>query len=483
MDDYRLLADEIADAVAAGRLRPGERLPTQRAFARRRGIAASTAGRVYAELVRRGVVVGEVGRGTFVRATAGLPGAGLPLTEPSRARVDLELNYPVVPEQSALLAAGLAPMLRPDALDLALRPSRAEGTPAARAAFTALIAAEAAGAERGSAGQVGAGRATPVQGRAVPGDAAQGSAAPGGWAPEPEALVFAGSGRQAISAVLAALVPPGQRLGVEELTYPVVKAIAQRLGIVLVPIAMDDDGLDPEALAAAHRSAPLRAVYLQPRVHNPLGTTMPAARREELVEVLWRLDLTAVEDAIWAFLRPDVAPLAALAPERIVLVDSLSKRLAPGLSTGFAVVPEALREPVTASLRAGSWLPGGFALEAAVRWIGDGTVATVGAAKRADATARQELARKALQGASLRSDPGSYYCWWELPAGWHAETFVAAAARAGIGLTPAAAYAVGTRVPPTAVRLGLASPPLPVLADTLDTLARLARSTPEEQVA
>ncbi|MDF3149595.1 winged helix-turn-helix domain-containing protein, partial [Streptomyces sp. T21Q-yed] len=68
MNDYRRLAEHIADDITAGRLKPGERLPPQRVFARRRGIAGSTAGRVYAELVRRGLVVGEVGRGTFVRA-------------------------------------------------------------------------------------------------------------------------------------------------------------------------------------------------------------------------------------------------------------------------------------------------------------------------------------------------------------------------------------------------------------------------------
>ncbi|SEM25100.1 PLP-dependent aminotransferase family protein [Streptacidiphilus jiangxiensis] len=458
MDDYRRLADEIAAAIAAGRLRPGDRMPTQRAFAHRRGIAASTAGRVYAELVRRGLVVGEVGRGTFVRATGGLPGAGVPLLEPSRARIDLELNYPVVPEQSALLGAALAPLLRPDALDLALRPVRAEGTAAAREAFAALCAREGGEGEKG-----------------------EDVAGEGGWAPAPEALLFTGSGRQAIAAVLAALVPPGQRLGVEELTFPVVKAVAERLGIVPVPIAMDGDGLDPAALASVHRATPLRAVYLQPRVHNPLGLSMSPARRAELGALLRQLDLPAVEDAVWSFLRPEVPPLAATAPERVVLVDSLSKRLAPGLSSGFAVVPDAYREQVAASVRAGGWLAGGFALEAAVRWIGDGTLAAIEAAKRADATERQLLARELLPDAVLRADPGSYYCWWELPTPWRAETFVAGAARAGIGLTPAAAYAVGSRVPPAAVRLGLASPPLPLLAETLSTLAHLARGGPVDQ--
>ncbi|MEY9844653.1 PLP-dependent aminotransferase family protein [Streptacidiphilus sp. MAP5-3] len=459
-DDYRLIADEFAAAIADGRLRAGDRLPPQRTFARRRGIAASTAGRVYAELVRRGLVVGEVGRGTYVRAAPAVPGAGLPLGEPSRARVDLELNYPVVPEQSALLAEGLTPLLRADALDAALRPTRAAGTAAARESFAALLGA-GAGAGLGTGGSDG--RSTGA-----------------GWRPDPESLLFAGGGRQAISAVLSALVAPGQRLGVEAQTYPLVKAIAQRLGIVLVPLAMDEHGVLPEALAAAHRSSPLRAVYLQPRVQNPLGVTMPDERRACLAGELDRLDLYAVEDGIWSFLQPDVPPLAALAPERVVLVDSLSKRLAPGLSTGFAVVPDALRPSVATALRSGGWMPSGFALDAAVRWIGDGTLARIAELKRADATARQLLARERLVGQTLRAHPCSYFCWWELPAPWRAETFVAAAAREGIGITPAAAYVAGNRAAPAAVRIGLASPPPPVLTQALDTLLRIAHSTPEE---
>ncbi|MEV0530553.1 PLP-dependent aminotransferase family protein [Kitasatospora sp. NPDC050463] len=461
MEDYRVIADEIVAAIVEGRLRPGEQLPTQRAFARRRGIAGSTAGRVYRELVRRGLVVGEVGRGTFVRAGHDRPGARVPLAEPAGAPVDLELNYPVVPGQSALLATGLAPVLRADALDAALRPVGATGTAAAREACAVL-----------ASGSGCTGRDTPDQG----GDAGDGPA----WRATADDVLFAANGRQAIAAALAALVPPGQRLGVEALTYPVVKAVAQRLGITLVPLPVDESGLLPDALAAVHRATPLRALYLQPRLQNPLGVTLAPERREALVAELRRLDLPLVEDAIWSFLRPGIPPLAALAPERTILVDSLSKRLAPGLTTGFAVVPAALRASVTAALHSGGWTPSGFALEAAVRWITDGTLGTVEAAKRADATERQLLARHHLAGRTLRSDPCSYYVWWELPAPWRAETFVAAATREGIAVTPGAAFAVDGRATPSAVRVGLASPPLPVLAEALDTLARVARSAPEE---
>ncbi|NEE14006.1 PLP-dependent aminotransferase family protein, partial [Streptomyces sp. SID7499] len=63
--------------------------------------------------------------------------------------------------------------------------------------------------------------------------------------------------------------------------------------------------------------------------------------------------IDAIEDAVWAFLRDDAPPLASRAAERTVLVDSLSKRLSPGLSLGFAVAPAAAAGRVAGALRSG----------------------------------------------------------------------------------------------------------------------------------
>ncbi|MER5772481.1 aminotransferase-like domain-containing protein [Streptomyces sp. NPDC001985] len=443
MKDYQRVADAVGAEITAGRLRPGDRLPPQREFARRHGIANSTATRVYQELARRGLTVGEVGRGTFVRA---VPRPTAPaLTEPGDTRVDLELNYPVVPEQAGLLAAGIGGLLRPDVLEPVLRPVGAAGTPAARDSAADLLTR-------------------------------------GGWRPDPARILFAGNGRQAISAVIGALVPPGARLGTEELTYPVLKAITSRLGVTLVPLAMDASGLIPEAVEEAHRKAPLHAVYVQPTLHNPLSLTMPGARLERLAEVLLRLGITAVEDTIWAFLRDDLPPLAALAPERTVLVDSLSKRLAPGLTLGYTVAPAAVLSSLATALRSGGWTPMRFTLEAARQWQADGTVRKLVRAKQREASVRQEIAARHLGRFAVRGDPHSYYCWWELPRPWRADTFVAAAARHGIGVTPAAAFAIGRSHAPNAVRLGLASPRPDVLSQALATLADLARTAPDDLV-
>ncbi|MFE2041537.1 PLP-dependent aminotransferase family protein [Streptomyces sp. NPDC059477] len=444
MHDYLRLADRVAGDIASGRLQPGQRLPPQRVFARRRGIAASTAGRVYAELVRRGLVVGEVGRGTFVRASAPAPD-GRALTEPARygdalggrgrtGLINLELNYPSAPDQSALLAPALAPLLRPDVLTEALRPAAPTGTPEAREAVAGLLDCP------------------------------------------PERLLFTGNARQAIAAALATLVRPGGRVGVEPLTYPLVKEVAGRLGITLVPLVVDEGGVVAESVVAAHRSAPLSALYLQPTLHNPTSLTTTPERSEQLAQVLRELGMPVVEDRIWSFLRPDAPPsFAERVPELAYVVDGLSKRVAPGLTAGFLVVPERRLEEVAAAVRSGGWSAGRFALAAAERWIADGTVARLVAAKRADAGRRQRIVARGLAGFRVRSDPRAYFAWWELPSGWRADTFAGAAAAHGISVTPGTAFAVDPSRTPDAVRLGLASAEEGELEWAVGVLAGVAR--------
>src|ERR1700686_89604 len=197
--EYLKLADAIAAEIADGTFKPGDRLPPQRNFAYDRKIAVSTASRVYAELLRRGLVVGEVGRGTFISGEArrGIAAAG----GPRGVRIYLEFNYPILPNQTALIAKSLEGLEKPAALDAALRQATSVGTPAVRSVAAAYLSQ-------------------------------------GAWSPAPEHLVFTGNGRQSIAAALAAVVPTGGRCGVEALTYPI-KGIAARLGISPVPLVMD----------------------------------------------------------------------------------------------------------------------------------------------------------------------------------------------------------------------------------------------------
>ncbi len=438
--DYFELADALAREIAEGRLKPGDRLPPQRTFAYENSIAASTASRVYAELLRRGLVTGEVGRGTFVSGRQA--SAKLPNLDIHTGRVDLEFNFPILASQSAMIARSLAGLHRADALEAALRPISAHRLAAASEAAAAFLA-------RGS------------------------------WAPAPDSFIFAGSGRQCLATAISALAPVGSRIAVEAITYPQVKNLASRFGVQLVPIPVDALGMDPDALDAAHRKGSLSAIYVQPILQNPLGISQPHARQNEIIKVAEKHGLMIIEDNVYSFLADD-APLAALAPERCIVIDSLSKRIAPGLALGFLSVPRPYRDQIAATARAGAWSVSGYGLDAGTRVISDGTAMAITMEKRQDAKLRQGIAAECLAGFEIRADPRAYHLWLILPDGWRSEAFATAAARQGIAVTPSNAFTIVPGHAPNAVRLALALPTLDQLRNALARLASLLRLGPNE---
>jgi DNA-binding transcriptional MocR family regulator len=436
-EDYRTIAQAIADDIDAGVLLPGDQLPPQRIFAWQRGIAASTASRVYAELRRRGLIVGEVGRGSFVRSA---PLSQEPvLAEPPPLPINLETNYPILPEQHAILA----PVLRqvtatPDTLLRALRETSVRGSLTMRDCFAHGLVWQ-------------------------------------GWRAPAAHLLFAGNGRQALAATFSALAKPGERIGCEAMTYPMAKVIAAKLGLVVVPIAMDEHGVIPSAIAEAHRAAPLRAVYLQPTLHNPLGMTMPAERRRQLAALLQDLGgPIAVEDAAYAFLDAEAPPpLASFAPDHTVFIDAMSKRLGPGLTLGLIAPAQHFAEPIAQALMAGAWGPSGLALEVFQRLVRDGRIDVLEQMKRGDGETRQALAREALQGLCWRAHRASYHLMVDLPTGVRAETVVARARTQGIAITAGAAFAATPAHAANAVRIGLANLALEQIGPVLRALRGL----------
>lgn len=438
--EYTALVDDLEAAIAAGRLKPGERLPPQRTFAYDKGIAASTAGRVYAELLRRGLIVGEVGRGTFV---AGRPSPAVSIRgEPRDGRIDLEFNFPILPAQSGLIAKSLAGLQRADAMSVAMGPVTQGRLETARAVTAKFMT-------------------TPR------------------WQPHADGFVFTGCGRQSIAAAISSLVPVGGRLGVEAITYATIKSIAGRLGVSVVPIVMDKEGVNPDAVARTHRAGALSALYLQPVLHNPIGHSMSAARREEIIKLAAKHDIFLIEDLVYGFLSDD-PPLAARAGDRCLVIDSLSKRIAPGAAVGFLHVPPGLRDKVANTVRAGAWSASALALDVGVRLMADGTAAEIARLKRSDAKRRQAIVAKCLSGYAIEADQRSYHTWLHLPDGWRSEAFAAAAARRGIALTPSSAFTVTPGHAPNAVRLALGLPTHEELRFAATRLAQLLASHPDE---
>src|SRR5260370_10779139 len=138
---YRAIAEALAADIRDGRLTPGTRLPTHRDLAWRLHVTVGTVSRAYAEAERRGLIGGEVGRGTYVREPASARVLSFMRPQPERADfVDLSFNYPMVGEEAPAVAAVLTRLAASNDLDPLLHYCPSAGRRADREAGAAWIA-------------------------------------------------------------------------------------------------------------------------------------------------------------------------------------------------------------------------------------------------------------------------------------------------------------------------------------------------------
>jgi len=416
---YLLLAESIGQAIAAGRLAEGERLPTHRDLADRLRVTVGTISRAYSEAERRGLIAGEVGRGTFVRRRSARY-AIRPGGEPGL--VDLSANHPPLLDQP-----GLGESLEHAFLDLVKREELAAvldypadgGNPRDREAGARWIART--GLERAA----------------------------------DDVLVASGS-QHGITTVLATLLAPGDLLVTEELAYPGLKAVAGLLHLKTLGLPMDGAGLRADAFEDACRTGEVRALYVVPTIHNPTGAVMPEARRRDIALIARAHDVVIVEDDIHALLpeeRPK--PLAVHAPERTYYLMSTSKTLMPGLRVSYLAAPSGMFARLAASLRATAWAAPPLMAALASAWIEDGTAEALLLKRRRAAASRQARARERLVGVRYDAHPASYYGWVHLPEPWRSDTFAAEVRSRGLAVTPAESFLVGRGAVPHAVRVCL----------------------------
>ncbi|AZF48132.1 PLP-dependent aminotransferase family protein [Pseudomonas sp. R2-7-07] len=427
---YKSLVDTFAEAIRAGKMPPGTRLPTHRQLAAEHGLALVTASRVYAELEAMGLVSGETGRGTFVRELALPPGQGSGQMPVAAGMLDLNFNYPSLPGQADLLRGALRQLALSGDLEALLRYQPHAGRLHERAAVAQHLL------QRGLAVQA-------------------------------EQILLVSGAQHGLAVTLMALLKPGDVIAVDALTYSGFKVLAETLHLEIVAIPSTATGPDLDHLQALCRKRPVRAVYSMPTLHNPLGWVMSLAQRERLVAIAREHDLMIIEDAAYAFLAEHAPPpLAALAPECTIYVGGFSKSVATGLRVGFIAAPLAWVKVLERTVMATTWNVPGVMSAIAVAWIEDGTVAQLEAQKRADAQARQALAAQVLAGLSYISHPSSYFLWLPLAEDARADQVAMTLQREGIGVSTAEPFAVSAHVP-HALRLALGSVSMTALREAL----------------
>ena len=264
-------------------------------------------------------------------------------------------------------------------------------------------------------------------------------------------LVTSGS-QQALTLLSTVLLEHGDTVLVEDPAYLAALQAFRLAGARLVAVPADDEGPDPDALVAAARRSRAKALYLVPTFQNPSGRTIGAARRQALLAAAVEADLWLIEDDPYGELRLSgerVAQIASLpgAEERVVLLGSLSKVLAPGLRVGFVRAPGELRAAVAVAKQASDLQTATVTQAAARCWLEandlDAHLERVRVVYRARRDALLDGLEDALPaGATWTRPEGGMFCWVRLPAG-DAEALLARALAAGVAYVPGVPFHAG----------------------------------------
>lgn len=439
---YLSLADQVHRAITEGKLEVGHRLPTHRQLADELGISVQTVSRAYEELIRRGLITGETGRGTFVRAQRMEPE---PPYIPQRVDevIDLSILKPVCDpmhvERMKAALVDLAATLPPSTV-LSFRPN----------AVFARHRAVAAEWLRHCGVEANAANVTLTNGATA-----------------------------GMTIALMAAAPAGSTVATEEIGHHTLMPLANYLGLKLRGVAIDGEGVIPEALDAACRDGTVRALFVMPNPINPTASTMGLARREAIAAVARRHNLSIVEnDAIGPILAEKRPPLAALAPERTLYVTSFTKCVVPGLRAGYLVVPDRMIAAVANRHLVTNWIATPIVAEIATRWVEDGTAFELLRWQRTALRGRQAIAAEILKGVPHNAHPEGLHVWLPLGDGRAEATFVSHARLQGVAIAAGSAFAVEPQRA-GAVRVSIGSTTVEELRAGLGVIVGLLNSDPE----
>lgn len=454
---FRQLGSGLRRAIADGRLPAGTRLPGTRTLAKRLGVHRNTVLRAFADLCADGWLETVESSGTFVATDlprrpppTRTPGPTYPLP-PGPAPDDRRapddpgiLSFSSLPDVSDIPQAAWARAWR---RVLRLHGRRAldyadpRGDPALRAALAHMLAT--------------------TRGLAIGAD---------------DVLVTRGS-QMALYLVGAALLRPGDVVAVERWGYaPAWRALSAG-GARVVPVAVDGDGIDVEALARLCESHPVRAVYVTPHHQYPTTVSLTPARRLRLLDLAARHGFAIVEDDYdheFRFDGPPLFPIASVDRRPVIYIGTLSKVLAPGLRCGFVVAPPSVLERLAGQRLDIDRQGDGVGERALAELFADGEVQRHVQRMRSLYHRRRDrlaaLLREHLSDAVDFDLPaGGMAIWARVRAGVDLSGWSAAALQRGVWLMPPSAMTV-EGAPPPGLRLGFARLERAALARAVEAL-------------
>ncbi|WP_169543010.1 aminotransferase-like domain-containing protein [Sneathiella aquimaris] len=445
------IVDRLLTKIGSGELAPGDRLPTHRELAWDMKCSVGTVTRAYAELERRGIVYGQVGRGTFVFGTGRdkqeigsgmfMPTADNTRQEPDQL-IDLSLNRFYHPQIEMAYKQALELVSKNFNVEDYSRYFDCRGRPV-----------DAAAAQEWMESLIG-----PLEKRNI--------------------LITQGA-QSGLFLAMSALANAGDSIATEEFGYPGIKAAAQELGLRISAIEMDDQGMIPEAFESVARRGKLKILVTVPTNHNPTGSTLSLDRRKKIVTIAREHHISIVEDGVYNPLQRNRLPsFWELAPDISLYLTSFSKLFSPGLRVGHIVAPDKLIPRLVNRMTVINWMTSPLTLDVVNVLLKMGTLYQQQDDLLTENQRRYSLACKLFEpwmskGQMNVRSPLSHI-WVKLPATMATTDFVTQAKEDGILLIGGDRFAMNRQLDDNYVRVCLMSvPDYSVLENALSRLKAL----------
>ncbi|MGV2065759.1 aminotransferase-like domain-containing protein [Agrobacterium sp. 22-226-1] len=402
---YLRLADSIEGAISDGILQAGSKLPPQRNLAYDLGVTIGTISRAYALIHERGLVSGEVGRGTYVNERK-TPAPSLPM-EPTTAAfgstrhavdtsAEFRLNTTAAPDvgQSGLIARHIEAVTREHPHDI---------TNYARSFPDNWCMAGVRWLSQN------------------------------GWSPKPENIVSTLGAHAAVMSVMSAMTAPGDRIVFEPVTYSHISRSAALAGRRVTLVEVDENGIVPDDFERVCAQQHPKMIFLMSSGQNPTCATLPEERRRAIADIARRYGVWIVEDNLYGAMTRDAIPLIAeFAPDITFVVGGLSKSVAAGVRGGWVACPAQYSSRIRISH---SMMTGGLPFmlaELNARLVNSGDAHDIRKDCIAELNGREAIARRVFTGLDFNSLPDIAFLWLRLPEPWLSGTFRSAAMKEGV---------------------------------------------------
>ncbi len=386
---YISLAELMESDIASGRLAMGTKLPPQRELADYLDVSLNTITRAYTLCEKRGLLYAVTGKGTYVNTSA--------KSIKSVIENDIEKN---------IINMGITGSLRPNIKQL-------------KTIINNIIH------NKDFADNIGIASSSSTDYQL---QAARKWLDIFNVKKEGNILITNGS-QNSLTLILTGIFEAGDRIIVDQYTYPNFLALANMLHIVLLTVPSDENGMDVAELRKILNTNSVKGIYLSPSCSNPQAICMPENRRKEIAELVESYNLILIEDDCYAFLMENKPqPIYNMVNGNAIYLTELNKAISPGIKAGYICYDEKFRSKLEQANYNCNLTVDWFSAQIASRAVNRGVYQQSITEHIALTQKRNKIYSKFFP----LSNPDSYYQWLELPAGISSVAFESIALKAGV---------------------------------------------------